>query len=221
MADYTLYIGNKAYSSWSLRGWLACKLAGIAFDEVMIPLYQPDSRARYLAISPTGKVPSLHHGKRVIWESLAIGEYLAEQVRDAGLWPADPDARAWARSIATEMHGGFGELRKAMWMNVRRRFPGKGRTPGALADIARIEAIWTETRARFGAGGPYLFGPTLNLADCMYAPVVARFWTWAPPLAAPAQDYVDALWAHPLMREWVGDAAKEPWVYDGYETPAD
>jgi len=216
--SYTLYIGNKNYSSWSLRGWLALKLTGAPFREVKIQLrgtFNPDNRS----FSPSAMVPALHDGNVLVWDSLAIAEYLAERHR--GLWPDDPVARAWARSIATEMHGGFGELRKAMWMNVRRRFPGKGRTPGALADIARIEAIWTETRARFGAGGPYLFGPTLNLADCMYAPVVARFWTWAPPLAAPAQDYVDALWAHPLMREWVGDAAKEPWVYDGYETPAD
>ncbi len=220
MSGYTLYIGNKAYSSWSLRGWLACKIAGIEFDEVMIPLYQPDSRARYLAISPTGKVPSLHHGKRVIWESLAIGEYLAEQVPARKLWPRDGDARAWARSIATEMHGGFGELRKAMWMNVRRRFPGKGRTPGALDDIARIADLWQETRARFGAAGPYLFGAEINLADCMYAPVVARFWTWQPDLPAAAQAYVDALWAHPLMRQWVDEAMRESLMHEGYENPA-
>ncbi len=221
MSDYTLYIGNKAYSSWSLRGWLACKIAGIAFEEALIPLYQPESRARYLAFSPTGKVPCLHHGRRVIWESLAIGEYLAEQAPAKALWPRDGGARAWARSIATEMHGGFGELRKAMAMNVRRRFPGKGRTAGALADIARIVAIWQETRARFGAGGPYLFGAEINLADCMYAPVVARFWTWQPELPAPAQDDVAALWAHPLMRQWVDEASREPWVHEGYENPVD
>jgi len=219
MSDYTLYIGNKAYSSWSLRGWLACRIAQIDFAEVVIPLYQPDSRARFLAVTPGGKVPALHHGKRVIWESIAICEYLAEQVPALALWPRDPDARAQARSIAAEMHAGFAELRRAMWMNVRQRFPGHGRTPGALADIARIVASWRETRERFADGGPFLFGAQMTFADCMYAPVAARFRTWEPELPADAKAYVEAVWAHPAMRQWVADALAEPWVREDFETP--
>jgi glutathione S-transferase len=218
MSEYTLYIGNKTYSSWSLRGWLACKIAPVDFTEVVIPLYQPDTRARYLAVSPGGKVPVLHHGKRVIWESIAICAYLAEQV--PALWPADPDARAWALSISAEMHAGFAELRRAMWMNVRKRFPGKGRTPGALADIARIAALWRETRARYAGGGPYLFGSRPGIADCMYAPVAARFWTWEPELPADAKAYVEAVWSHPAMREWVAAAHQESWVNEAYDNPA-
>lgn len=220
MSEYTLYIGNRAYSSWSLRGWLACKIAQVDFTDVVLPLYQPETRARYLAISPGGKVPALHHNKRVVWESLAICEYLAEQVPALPLWPRDPDARAHARSIAAEMHAGFAELRRAMWMNVRKRFPGKGRTPGALADIARIVAMWGETRERFAGEAPFLFGGQLTLADCMYAPVVARFWTWEPELPADAKAYVEAVWSHPAMRQWVADAQEESWVNEGYENPA-
>jgi glutathione S-transferase len=221
MSEYTLYIGNRTYSSWSLRGWLACKTAQIDFDAVVIPLYQPDTRTRYRAVSPGGKVPVLHHGKRVIWESLAICFYLAEQVPPAlPLWPRDPEARAWAQAISAEMHAGFAELRRAMWMNVRKRFPGKGRTPGALADIARVTEIWRETRARFAGSGPFLFGDAASLADCMYAPVVARFWTWEPELPADAKAYVEAIWAHPAMREWVAAAHQESWVHEAYDNPA-
>jgi glutathione S-transferase len=219
MADFTLYLGNKAYSSWSLRGWLACRLAGIAFDEVVIPLSRPDTGATILRHSPSGKVPALRHGESVVWDSLAIGEYLHELAPAAGLWPDDAAARAQARSIAAEMHSGFVDLRRAMWMNTRRRFPGKGRTPEALANIARICAIWRETRARFGAGGPFLFGRKLNLADAMYAPVAARFVTWAPELPADARAYADAVWDHPLMQEWRRAADAETWVIDAYETP--
>jgi glutathione S-transferase len=219
MSEYTLYIGNKAYSSWSLRGWLACRIAQVDLAEVVIPLYQPDTHERYRAISPGGKVPALHHDKRVVWESLAICEYLAEQVPALPLWPRDPDARAWARSIAAEMHAGFAELRRAMWMNVRKRFPGKGRTPGALADVARIVDMWRETRARFAGDAPFLFGSQLTLPDCMYAPVVARFWTWEPELPADAKAYVEAVWSHPALRQWVADAHQESWVHERYENP--
>jgi glutathione S-transferase len=220
MSEYTLYIGNRTYSSWSLRGWLACRIAQVDFDAVLIPLYQPDTRARTRAVSPGGKVPVLHHAKRVIWESLAICDYLAEQVPALPLWPRDPDARAWARSISAEMHAGFAELRRAMWMNVRKRFPGKGRTPGALADIARVTEIWRETRTRFAGAGPFLFGETLSIPDCMYAPVVARFWTWQPELPADATAYVDAVWAHPAMRQWVAEAQQESWVNEAYDNPS-
>jgi glutathione S-transferase len=217
MNDTVLHIGNKRFSSWSLRGWLACRLAGLDFREVVIPLDQPETAARIAAVSPNGRVPCLHHAGRVVWDSLAIAEHCAELA--PGLWPADAAARAHARSIAAEMHAGFAELRKAMWMDVCRRWPGRARTPGALADIARIVALWRDTRARFGAGGPFLFGRDFNLADAFYAPVVTRFVTWAPELPADARAYVDAVWAHPLVAEWVAAAQAEPFTAPRYETP--
>ena len=221
MADFTLHIGNKAYSSWSLRGWLACKIAGIDFAESVHDMYTADWPATARRISPTGKVPVLHHGSRVVWESIAIIEYLADLMPQAGLWPADPAARAQARAISAEMHAGFVDLRRAMWMNIRRRFPGKGRNPAALADIARIAALWRDTRARFGAGGPFLFGAKLSGADAMYAPVVTRFVTWAPELPADAAAYVGAVWDHPFVVEWRKAAEAETWVNPKFETPVD
>jgi glutathione S-transferase len=219
MAEFTLYLGNKAYSSWSLRGWLACKVAGIQFEEVVRDMAAPDWPAFVRSISPTAKVPVLRHGDRVIWESLSIVEYLAEIRPAAGLWPAEPAARAHARSISSEMHAGFIELRRAMWMNMRRRFPGKGRTPGALADIGRISAMWHDTLTRFGAGGPFLFGPRLTAADVMYAPVVTRFITWKPELSVDTIAYVKAVWEHPFMVDWRNAAEVEPWITAKYETP--
>ena len=220
MGEFTLYIGNKATSSWSLRGWLACKLAGIDFDEVTIPLDTPETRASISRVSPSGRVPCLHHGERRIWESIAIGEYLAELRPARNLWPTEPAARAHARAIAAEMHSGFAALRAAMWMNVRKRFPGKGRTAEALADIARIVAIWRDTRTTFGVGGPYLFGQSFSFADAMYAPVATRFVTWAPELPRDAKSYVEAVWSHLWLKEWVDGAAAEPWPTPKYDTPA-
>jgi glutathione S-transferase len=219
MAEFTLYLGNKAYSSWSLRGWLACKLAGMAFDEAGHDMGAADWPQWVAGISPSAKVPVLKHGERVIWESIAIVEYLAELFPRAGLWPDDASARAHARAIAAEMHAGFGELRKAMWMNTRRRFPGKGRTPGALADIARITAIWRTTRATFGAAGPFLFGRNLTAADAIYAPVVSRFVTWEPELPDDAKAYVAAVWDHRLLQEWRRGADAETSTIARYETP--
>jgi glutathione S-transferase len=218
MLNFTLTIGNKAYSSWSLRGWLACKIAGIPFVENVVPLDTPETRARILAISPSGKVPCLQHDTRAVWESLAIGDYLAELFPDRPFWPNDLDARAQARSIAAEMHAGFAELRRSMPMNVRRSFPGKGRTPGALADIARITSLWRETRQRFGAGGPFLFGRDFSMADAMYAPVASRFMTWEPELPDDATDYVAAVMGHDWLREWIADAERESWINAKYET---
>lgn len=219
MNEFTLYIGNKAYSSWSLRGWLACKIAGISFREVVIPLDQPATQPDIRKASPAGLVPILQHGDVTVWETLAIGEYLAELYPDAGLWPAERKARGVARSISSEMHAGFRDLRQAMWMNMRRSFAGKGRTPGALANIARIAEIWRTTRAAHGAGGPFLFGAKFSFADAMYAPVVSRFTTWAPELPADATAYVAAVSNHPFMKEWIAAAQAEPWVIDKYETP--
>jgi glutathione S-transferase len=219
MLDFTLYLGNKAYSSWSLRGWLACRLAGLKFEEVVIPLSRPDTTAAIRKHSPSGKVPALRHGKALVWESLAIGEYLHELAPDAGLWPADREARAHARAIASEMHAGFVDLRRIMWMNTRRRFPGRGRTPETLAAIERICAIWRETQSRYGVGGAFLFGEALTMADAMYAPVVCRFVTWEPDLPADAKAYVAAVWDHKLLQEWRRGADAESWIIDKYETP--
>lgn len=217
MAEITIYLGNKNYSSWSLRGWLAIKLAGVAFDEVVIPLDEADSRETILRYSPSGLVPVIHHDGNVVWDSLAIGEYLAETYPDAGLWPSNSTARALARSISGEMHAGFAALRTHMPMNVRASFPNRGREPGVTNDINRITAIWRDTRSRFGGGGPYLFGEAFTLADAMYAPVVSRFRTYRVELGDAEQDYADAVWEHPALKEWREAAKDEPMIIDKYE----
>jgi glutathione S-transferase len=194
-----LVIGNKNYSSWSLRPWLAMKVHGVAFDEKRIHLYAPDSKAQILRHSPAGKVPILKDGDTTVWDSLAILEYLAE--RNPRLWPRDASERAKARSIAAEMHSGFAKLREHMSMNVRKRYPGKGRTPEVLADIARISAIWAQAK------GPFLFGE-FTAADAMYAPVVLRFRTYG--VEGPNRRYMDAMLALPAMREWIEAAEREP-----------
>jgi glutathione S-transferase len=216
MATDRLYIGTRRYSSWSLRGWLAVKLARLDVEEIVIPLAGGATPA-VKAVSPGGTVPYLEHAGNRIWESLAICEYCAEQA--PGLWPDSPAARAHARVIAAEMHAGFRELRMAMPMSLFRRAAGAGQTEGALADIARIEAIWAETRQRFGAGGPFLFGRALTLADAMYAPVVARLLTYKPKLSKDSLAYCTAVRQHPLVAEWYDAAAKEPkaWHIARYE----
>ena len=218
MTDGTLYIGTRRYSSWSLRGWLAVRLAGLAVAEVAIPLAGGTTPA-IKAISPGSTVPYLEHQGAQIWDSLAICEYCAEFA--PALWPADRLARAHARAIAAEMHAGFRELRMAMPMALfRPAAAGACQTPGALADIARIQALWADTRARFGAGGPFLFGAAFTNADAMYAPVVARLLTYRPPLTAEAAAYCAAIRAHPLVAQWYDDAAAEPesWFIDKYVT---
>ena len=213
-----LVIGTKRYSSWSLRGWLAVRLAGLDVEEVVIPLAGGGQTTAIHAISPNGLVPYLEHDGARVWESLAIAEYCAEIA--PALWPADRAVRAHARAIAAEMHAGFRGLRMAMPMNLGRTFPGRGRTTEALADIARIEALWAEPLATHG--GPFLFGTTFGLADVMFAPVVARFLTWQPELSATASAYVTAVRAHPLVERWYAEAAAEPdaWLLDKYENPA-
>ncbi len=205
---YTLYIGNRNYSSWSLRGWLAARLSGAPFREVLIPLrgtYNPDNRA----FSPTALVPALHDGAVHVWDSLAIAEYLAE--RHAGMWPADPVARAWARSIAAEMHSGFGALRSEMAMCIRERVDVRPWSDALAADVARVEEIWAGSRARFGAGGAFLCG-AYSLADAFYAPVAFRFRTYDVRPAGAAGDYLAALLAHPHVREWDAAAVAETTV---------
>lgn len=221
MPDGRLILGTRRYSSWSLRGWLAVRLAGLDVEEIVVPLAgggQPTPELK--AVSPSGLAPYLEHNGHRVWETLAICEYCAEI--SGKIWPADFAARTHARVIATEMHGGFRELRMAMPMNLGRDFAGRGRTPGALADIARIEALWAETRARFGAGGPFLFGSQFNGADAMYSPIVTRLLTYAPDLASATRAYCAAVRANPLMVEWYDAAAAEPeaWVRAGYEDPA-
>ena len=208
MTPLTLVIGNKNYSSWSLRPWLVLRQAGIPFEEVRIPLYRPESAAELAAWSPSGKVPALHDGDIRVWDSLAICETLHERFPKHGLWPADAAARAVARSVSAEMHAGFDALRQSMSMNIRGRYPDKGRTPECLADIERILAIWTDCRARNGSGGDFLFG-RFGIADAMFAPVVLRFQTYGVALEGAARDYADAILALPALQAWVADAVAE------------
>ena len=199
-----LIIGNKNYSSWSLRAWLPLKQLGIPFEEERIALFAPGYKERILRYSPGGKVPILIDGSISIWESLAIGEYLAEKFPT--LWPRDPAQRAAARAVSAEMHAGFMSLRSAMPMNIRSSHPGKGRSADVDADIARVAAIWNGCLQR--SGGPFLFGD-FSFADAMYAPVATRFITYAVALEAPAKTYVDHLWNLPAMLEWRVAAERE------------
>jgi len=193
--------------------------AGIAFDEIVIPLYRAESKAALLAHSPAGKVPVLVHGGRAVWDSLAIMEYLAESFPAAGLWPEDADARALARSIAAEMHAGFAALRRGMPMDLREHLPGQGRSEAVATDIERVSAIWRDCRARFGDGGPFLFG-AFSAADAMYAPVATRFRTYGVALDPTCQAYADAVLALPALLEWQAAAQEEPWVITNYANPA-
>ena len=218
MSDGVLYIGQRRYSSWSMRGWLAVRLAGLNVDVRVLRFERPGPTPAIAELSPNGLVPLLEHNGARIWESLAICDYCAEL--QPALWPVERLARAHARSISAEMHAGFGDLRTAMWMNLGRDFSGLGRTPAALRDIARIEAIWAETRSRFGAGGAFLFGAAFGAADAMFAPVVARLLGWQPPISAATASYCAAVRSHPLVAEWYNAAAAEPadWLIEGYET---
>jgi glutathione S-transferase len=203
---YTLYVGNKNYSSWSLRGWLAAKLSGAPFREVAVRLEGRGPNPANKRFSPSGLVPALHDGETVVWDTLAIGEYLAE--RHAGMWPGDARARAFGRSIAAEMHSGFGALRSEMSMCIRERVDVRPWSVALAADIARVTEIWTDARARFGRGGDFLLG-AFSLADCFYAPVVFRFQTYLVEPAGSAGDYAAAMRAHPLLREWEAAALAE------------
>jgi glutathione S-transferase len=215
MADLHLIIANKAYSSWSMRPWVAMKAQGLAFRETVIGLDQPDTAAKIKAFSAAGKVPVLQHGDITVWESLAILDYLAETF-PGNWWPGDKKARAFARSVATEMHGGFTNVRQTMPMNVRREFPAVELTEAVAGDVARITAIWREAREKYGKGGPFLFGAFSN-ADAMYTPVVTRFKTYGVALDATCQAYADAILNHPAVREWYISAAGEPWIIAKYE----
>ncbi|MEA1649355.1 glutathione S-transferase family protein [Nitrospirillum sp. BR 11164] len=214
-ADLTLILGSKTYSSWSLRPYLALRHAGLAFEEVVIPLRQADSKARMLAHSPAGKVPALIHstagGDVTVWDSLAICEYAAELAPEARLWPQDRAARAHARSISAEMHAGFMDVRRNLFMDLGRTIDRPERLAKAAGDITRIQAIWTDCLDRHG--GPFLFG-AFTIADAMYAPVVTRFQTWKVPLTETSQAYAAAIEGLPAMKDWRADAARETVVLD-------
>ena len=218
-----LFIGNKAYSSWSMRGWLAVKHSGLPFDEATVPLYDEawNSRREGDEFAPSGgKVPILwDEGDVVVWDSLAIIDYLNEKTGGArGYWPTDPAARAMARSMAAEMHSSFAALRRSHSMNIRAQFPPQPLLPAVEADVVRILQIWAEARARFGGSGEFLFG-AWGAADIMFAPVVTRFITYAIPVARFALPYMQAVISHPHVQEWIGGAQAEDWVIDKFEGP--
>jgi glutathione S-transferase len=206
-----LIIGNKNYSSWSMRPWIAMKVAGLPFEETVISLDAPDFKRVVGPVSGTGKVPVLIDGDVSVWESLAILEYLAEKFPAVGLWPTDTAARAHARVVASEMHAGFQPLRKLLPMNMWRPVIKRELTAEVVVNVRRIEDIWSGCRARFAAGGPFLFG-RYGAADAMYAPVVARFHTYAVDVGAATRAYMEAVMALPAWREWYDAAIKEPWV---------
>jgi glutathione S-transferase len=218
-AGLKLVIGNKNYSSWSMRPWVVLTAFGIPFEEVKIPLGKPDTSNRIGQFTSAGRVPVLIAGETTVWDSLAICEYLAEQFPDKNLWPHDVAARAMARSICAEMHSGFGALRSVMWMNIRASFPGKGRTPASQSDIGRICEIWENCLDRAGPH-QFLFGE-FSIADAYYAPVVMRFRTYGVWMAPALQAYMDRVTAHPAVAQWIRDALDESESYDEYDVYPD
>ncbi|MGH8518783.1 MAG: glutathione S-transferase family protein [Panacagrimonas sp.] len=211
---YKLYIANKNYSSWSLRGWLCVKLSEAPFEEILAPFANLGPNPAFRSFSPTGLVPCLHDGEVVVWESLAIAEYLAE--RHWGMWPDEPEARAFARSMCAEMHAGFRALRNDMTMCIRERVDVRPWSPALEADIARVQALWTDARRRFGTQGPFLFGK-LSIADAFFAPVAFRFRTYGVTPEQLAGDYSKSLLAHPFVREWEQAALAETAVVEADE----
>lgn len=217
-----LFIGNKAYSSWSLRGWLAVRQSGLPFEEIVVPLYDQawNKRRESAEFAPSaGKVPILWDGELAVWDSLAIVEFLADKVGRDVFWPADDAARAYARSMAAEMHSGFATLRNECTMNVRRVYPPKPIGAALTADVERIVALWAGARTRWGGEGPFLFG-RFSAADILFAPVVTRFVTYSIPLPEVAKTYGEAILAHPFMADWLAGARDESWVIDKFEQPA-
>jgi glutathione S-transferase len=216
-----LVIANKLYSSWSMRPWLVMRAFGIPFEETVIPLKRAETKDAIAKVSPSGKVPVLIDGDVTVWESLAIIEYLAEKFPSHAIWPKDATARAHARAISNEMHGGFLALRQACPMNLAKRFKTPEMSEDLKANVARIEAIWRDTRARFGTrtidGGPYLFGQ-FTAADAMFAPVVTRLDTYQIPVSSDSRAYMDAILVHPAFLEWKRAALAEPWTIADYET---
>ncbi|MDE2434896.1 MAG: glutathione S-transferase family protein [Sphingomonadales bacterium] len=215
-----LILGNKNYSSWSLRGWLAVKQSGLPFEEITVPLYGDDwdeRKKEHDEIAPSsGKVPVLWDGDAVVWDSIAIIEYLADKVGRDRFWPKADDARAMARSMVAEMHSSYLALRGECPMNIRRRVEGHKISDAAKADIVRILTLWAEARARFGKGGPFLFG-TFSAADIIYAPVVSRFITYGIGVPGFALAYMEAVWDHEWLKAWIAAAESEDWVIEQFE----
>ncbi|MEL6707721.1 MAG: glutathione S-transferase family protein [Pseudomonadota bacterium] len=218
-----IILGNKNYSSWSLRGWLAAKQSGLSFEELTVPLLGEDwdKRKRDMGeVQPSsGKVPILWDGDAVIWDSLAILEYLADKVGRDRFWPKDDTARGMARAMVAEMHSSYASLRAEMPMNIRRHVQLQNVSEQTKADIVRILQLWAEARARHGSAGPFLFG-TFGAADIFYAPIVSRFLTYGIGVPGFAQSYMQAIWEHDWMREWIGGAESEEWVIEQVEQVA-
>lgn len=208
MANATLTISSKNYSSWSLRGWLLCRMAGLDFDEEIVTHDDQEIRQELLLLSPSVRVPRLIHGAVTVWDTLAIAEYMAEIAPDTGLLPADQATRAHCRSISGEMHSGFYNLRSALPMNLKARHQSFKIFSGARPDVERIKTIWRECLSKYG--GPYLFGETPTVADAMYAPVCTRFRTYAVPLEPELSGYCETIFHWPLMQEWTQGALVEP-----------
>ena len=210
---YQLFITNKNYSSWSLRPWVLMRALAIPFEERLTPLAEGSNREAFRRFSPNGRVPCLHDGSTVVWDSLAIVEYLAE--RHVGIWPTDAAARAWARSAASEMHSGFGELRQRCSMTCGQRVQLKEIGAALRDDLSRIDELWSEGQERFGGG--YLAGPNFGAVDAFYAPVVFRVQTYDLPLGRRARSYADLMLRHPSMQEWYEAALAERWRESSHE----
>ena len=215
-----LIVGNKNYSSWSLRGWLAAKQSGLSFEEITVPMFGDEWQSLQQDDGGTqpssGKVPILWDGETVVWDSLAILDYLADKVGRDRFWPKDDTARGMARSMVAEMHSSYQALRRECPMNMRKRVEGLQPSEECRNDIVRILGLWAEARARFGAGGPFLFG-TFSAADVFYAPVVSRFTTYQIPMPGFAAAYMQAVWEHEWMQGWIKSAEDEEWVIEQYE----
>ncbi len=217
MADLTLVIGNKNYSSWSLRPWLYLKHFGFSFEEIRVPLFTEGYKEKILKHSPTGKVPYLRDGELGVWDSLAVMEYLADQYPEKKGWPEDPKARALARAVSAEMHSGFFGLRENLPMNCRKIFEVFVPPENAIQDISRVRQIWKSCRSQYQSGGPWLFGE-FSIADCMYAPVVMRFHSYGVELGEVEQEYVKTMRNHPAIVEWLSASKVEVEVIEKYET---
>ncbi len=212
----TLVIGNQNYSSWSLRPWIAMKVSGIDFEQKVISLTDPNFKSELLRVSGAGKVPVLIDGALCVWESLAILEFLAERFPDAQLWPSEKGSRAYARAIASEMHAGFLPLRRHCPMNIWRAVKKRDLPADVAANVQRIDAMWSDCRSRYGAGGPFLFG-RFSAADAMYVPMVSRFHTYAIEVGIEGRRYMEAILSLPACQEWQRAARAEPWNIADYE----
>jgi glutathione S-transferase len=202
-----IIVGNKKYSSWSLRAWLVLKHAGVPFEEIVVGLDLPDTATNIRKYSPSGRVPALIDGDVTVWDSLAIAEYLNEKFPDKRLWPQGAGERARARSVAAEMHSGFANLRNDCSMKILQQYPYKAPRPETQAEIDRIVAIWEDCLQR--SGGPFLFGKEPCIADAFYAPVASRVRTYSLPVSGAARAYCDTIWAWPAVQAWVADAQRE------------